>query len=95
MTLLLITAARSLSTAVFRSHVASVIMAYDGQGNDVSQQLLQRLLTRVDFIEHTLISGQKSDVDNTRHELESVRETVRRMERARQLEAQDLAWADA
>ena len=81
--------------ALIPSQFVSVIMAFDGQGNDVSQQMFQRLLTRIDVIEHNLILSQKSDAGDTRTELEGVKEKVRRMERARQLEAQDLAWADA
>ena len=70
-------------------------MAADGQGNDVTLQLLQRLLTRIDHLEFNVVGNQRAEVEDAREEIESVRETVKRMERARQLEAQDIAWADA
>ena len=42
----------------------------DSQGSDVTQQLLPRLLTRMDHLEYKLIRDQSADVQCTREELE-------------------------
>ena len=66
----------------------------DNQGN-LSQELLQRFLTRMDHIEYRLIQEQKDDVSDARADIEDVKAMIGHMQRARQLEAQDIAIADA
>ena len=65
----------------------------DGQ-SDQMQQLLQRLLTRMDFIEHRLVGDARADLLDYNDQLQDMRDQVNEWQRARELEAQDSLIAD-
>ena len=67
---------------------------------DLSAELLQRLLTRLDHIEYRLVKDQQHEVSLVNEQLSDLRESVddmveaKRLEEADLLEAQDIAIAD-
>ena len=63
----------------------------DGQ-DESTRQLIQRFLTRMDFIEHTLVN---QNLGTMREDIQAIRDDMRRTERARILEAEDAFIADA
>ena len=64
----------------------------DAQGQDMTPQLLQRLLSRLDFIEYRLIRDNQSD---TVEQVERLRTDMTKFREAARLEAADRALADA
>ena len=63
------------------------------EGHDEStRQLIQRFLSRMDFIEHTLVN---QNIGSMRDDIQAIRDDMRRTERARILEAEDAFIADA
>ena len=75
--------------------VLIIVTAVDSPGNDVTHQLLHGLLSRIDHLEFNVMQTQRSDVERARGEVDSVEATVSRTVGGRQLEAQDIAIADA
>ena len=64
----------------------------DAQGQDMTPQLLQRLLPRLDFIEYRLVRDNQSD---TVEQVERLRTDRSKFREAARLEAADRALADA
>ena len=57
--------------------------------SDTTQQLVQRLLTRMDHLEYRLIRDTRHDVEHTHDELSQLRSVVGHMQKARKMEAED------
>ena len=55
----------------------------DSQDNGVTQQLVQRLLTRMDFREFRLLREQRSDLQDHDEQLQDMREVIGEFKRAR------------
>ena len=61
----------------------------------LSQDMLQRLLTRLDHIEFRVLREQQQQSQSSQDELLALRSVIDDMQHARQLEAQDLLVANA